>query len=146
MSQNDKETLAQYVARIIKDRDLTHDHVKQLSGGRITDGYVRDIMKGKSTNPSVDKLRALALGLGVSEEEIFRVARGLSAVPDEKEADSVNYDLIFELLLLSRKNRTVAELLTEAARLSSESQEEVVSILKFLNSRERRPKQRKRKA
>jgi|SRR6185369_6475960 len=140
------ESLAQYVTRVIKEKDLTHDEVKHLSSGRITDGYVRGIITGKATNLSVDKLRALALGLGVSEDEIFRVARGLPPVPEGKELDTVSYDLIFDLLLVSRKNRTVAELLTEAARLSSEAQEEAVTILRFLNSRQKSPKQRKRKA
>lgn len=75
MAKTDKETLAQYVTRIIEEKELTHQEVRRLARGKITDGYVRGIMTGKATNVSVDKLKALACGLGVSEDEIFRVAR-----------------------------------------------------------------------
>jgi transcriptional regulator with XRE-family HTH domain len=138
MSETDIETLAQYVARIIKEKNLKHHEVKELSGGRITDGYVRGIMTGKASNPSVDKLKALSLGLGVSEDEIFRVARGLPVESDDKrKVNETNYQVVLDIIVASRKNRTLAELLCEASRLSPESLEEAVSLLKFLNTRKR---------
>lgn len=141
------ETLAQYVARIIKEKDLKHHEVKELSGGRITDGYVRGIMTGKASNPSVDKLKALAKGLGVLEDEIFKVARGLPLEADDKTKEQeTNYQVILDLMLASRKNKTLADLLSEASRLSLESQEEAVSLLKYLNTLKRGASRSKRKA
>ena len=76
MPKRTVESLAKYLARIIKEKNLRQREVQENSGGQITDGYVRSIMAGKTDNPSVRKLQALARGLSVDEEEIFRVARG----------------------------------------------------------------------
>ena len=147
MSETDIETLAQYVARIIKEKNLKHHEVKELSGGRITDGYVRGIMAGKASNLSVDKLKALALGLGVPEDEIFRVARGLPVESDDRrKVNETNYQVVLDIIVASRKNRTLAELLSEASRLSGESLEQAVSLLKYLNSRKPKSSRSKQKA
>lgn len=69
--------LSDYVRQIMRDKGLGGTAIQRNSHGRITQGYVNDIISEKATNPSVEKLKALALGLGVSEEEVFRVARGL---------------------------------------------------------------------
>lgn len=147
MPKADKESLAQYVTRIIKEKELTHQEVRKLARGKITDGYVRGIMTGKARNLSVDKLKALALGLGVSEDEIFRVARGLPPDADSESQDhAANYRLIVSLMLASLKNKTLSELLLEASRLPLESQEEAVRLLKFLNARKSGASQSRKKA
>ena len=138
MPRPEKETLGQYVARIIREKELKHHEVKELSGGRITDGYVRGIMTGKAKNLSVDKLKALALGLCVSEDELFMVARGLPPEGDAKSQTESNYRMIFKLMSASLKNRTLTELLSEVARLSPESHPPALRALKNLNSRNRR--------
>ena len=147
MAKTDKETLAQYVTRTIKEKELTHQEVRKLARGKITDGYVRGIMTGKATNVSVDKLKALACGLGVSEDEIFRVARGLPSGNDStaQEHES-NYRLIVNLMSASLKNKALAELLIEASKLPLESQEETVRLLKFLNARRSGASQSRKKA
>jgi transcriptional regulator with XRE-family HTH domain len=147
MPKADKETLAQYVTRIIKEKKFTHQEVRKLAGGKITDGYVRGIMTGKARNPSVDKLKALARGLGVSEDEVFSVARGLApdAGSKSREQES-NYRLIVNLMSASLKNKTLTELLLEASRLPLESQEEAVTLLKFLSARKSGASQSRRKA
>jgi transcriptional regulator with XRE-family HTH domain len=71
------ETLAQYVTRVMQEKKLRPKDVERRSGGEIDDAYVIKIMKGITTNPSISKTQALAQGLGVDEEELFRVARGL---------------------------------------------------------------------
>ena len=131
-----KETLGQYVTRIMKAKGLKQDEVRQLSGNRITDGYVRDIMTGRANNPSVEKLKALALGLRVSEDDLFRVARGLPLDREGKETfESSNYDVIVNLMCASLKSRALTELLYEAARLSPSLHEDVVKFLRHLNER-----------
>jgi transcriptional regulator with XRE-family HTH domain len=139
------ETLAKYVARIIQEKDLKHHEIKRMSGGGITDGYVRGILTGKAKNLSVQKLKALARGLGVSEDEIFRVARGLPLkAASRSQEQPPSYRVILNLMSASLKNRTLTELLSEAARLSIESQEEAVRLLRYLNAR-KRPSSRSRK-
>ena len=73
MPKRTVESLGQYLARIIKEKQLKQREVQENSGGQITDGYVRRIMAGKTDNPSVRKLQALARRLSVDEEEIFEL-------------------------------------------------------------------------
>jgi Helix-turn-helix. len=71
------ETLSQYVKRILDEKHLTMTDVEERSERKIADAYVANIMNGLARNPSVDKLKALAVGLGEPEDDVFKVARGL---------------------------------------------------------------------
>jgi transcriptional regulator with XRE-family HTH domain len=71
------ETLGQYVKRILDEKQLTMTDVEERSENGIADAYVANIVKGVAKNPSVDKLKALAVGLGEPEDDVFKVARGL---------------------------------------------------------------------
>lgn len=137
------ETLADYVARVIKENNLTHREVELMSGGKITDGYVRGIMTGKAKNPSVAKLKALARGLGVSEEEIFKVARGEAKGETGAQEAQTNYWVIVDLMAASLKNRSLVELLSEVAKLPKESHNDAIKALRYLNERKRRASQSK---
>lgn len=146
MPETNKETLAQYVTRIIREKGLKHHEVKEGSGSGITDGYVRGIMTGKAANPSVRKLQALARGLGVSEDEIFNVARGCTLGEKGKaHADESNFRVVATLMLSSLKNAALMELLDEIVRLSPESRQEALNSLKYLNERDHRSSQPKKK-
>lgn len=72
-----KETLAQHVAKTMRDKGLTAREVERLSGGKITHSYVNKIKNGDARNPSLPLLQALAKGLAVTEEKIFSLVRGL---------------------------------------------------------------------
>lgn len=69
------ETLAEYVTRIMDEKGLKVADIERRSGGEIADSYITKIMRGTSKNPTIDKLKILAQGLGVDEDEIFQVAR-----------------------------------------------------------------------
>src|SRR5215469_7707748 len=100
------EALSEYVKRVMSEKRLTLREVARLSGSRITQGYVGGIVQGLHTNPSVEKLKALAAGLGVDENEAFRVARGLEAkVPSSLE--ELNRDREANLALLDMMKSTV---------------------------------------
>lgn len=71
------ETLAEYVRRIMQEKQFTLREVQKLSGHKIADAYVANIVRGTARNLSVDKLKALAIGLGEPEETVFKVARGV---------------------------------------------------------------------
>jgi transcriptional regulator with XRE-family HTH domain len=46
-------------------------------GNKITDTYVTNIVRGTSSNLTIEKLLALAEGLGVDKVELFKVAAGI---------------------------------------------------------------------
>lgn len=78
-----KEDLADYVKRIRREKGLSLKEVVLRSEGRISNGYISQIENRYYINPTRDKLTALAKGLGVSEDDVFAVARGKSL--DESE-------------------------------------------------------------
>ena len=79
------ETLGQYLKRIMSEKRLTMIDVQERSDRKITDAYIANIVKGIASNPSVDKLKALAVGLGEPEDTVFKVARGvpLDGTPEQ---------------------------------------------------------------
>jgi transcriptional regulator with XRE-family HTH domain len=77
MTDSKQETLAEYVTRVMAEKDLSGREVEARSGDEIADAYVMKIANGGTTNPSIEKTKALAKGLGVDEDELFLVARGI---------------------------------------------------------------------
>jgi transcriptional regulator with XRE-family HTH domain len=103
--------LSEYVRDIVSKKGLSSSEVQKRSRNKISFGYVNDIINERTTNPSVEKLQALAQGLGVPEEDIFRVARGL---PIEDVEDP-----------------TETALVTKFHRLSEGRQQEILKLLDF---------------
>ena len=73
-----KENLAEYVKRVRAEKGLSLTDVQKRSGNQIANSYVSRIENGIADSDGVTtkKLQALAKGLGISEDEIFAVARG----------------------------------------------------------------------
>ncbi|HKS41157.1 MAG TPA: helix-turn-helix domain-containing protein [Blastocatellia bacterium] len=71
------ESLGEYLKRIMSEKRLTMIDVQERSDKKITDAYIANLVKGIASNPSVDKLKALAVGLGEPEEDVFKIARGV---------------------------------------------------------------------
>lgn len=76
---NREESLARYVRRVLKEKGLSYAEVEERSEGAISDSYIGNIVTGSVGSVTVAKLKALARGLDVSEDEIFGVARGTAA-------------------------------------------------------------------
>jgi transcriptional regulator with XRE-family HTH domain len=77
----ERETLAEYVRRVRNEKNLSLRDVERNSrraGLKIVGSYVSRIENEIATNPSKDKLVALAAGLVVQEDEVFAKARGKS--------------------------------------------------------------------
>jgi transcriptional regulator with XRE-family HTH domain len=126
------EDLRQYVKRVMRRKNLTLRDIEMRSGGRITDGYVSGIIAGVAKNPSVDKIRALADGLGVEVAEVFHVACGLPAISD----GSPRPDPYSSLALLDLMQRVVLtpELLDFLCELVTLPTQERLSLLRTLRS------------
>jgi transcriptional regulator with XRE-family HTH domain len=71
-----KETLGQFVTRIMKQKNLTIRDVEKR--GKLTHSYVARTMKGKVKNPTLRIMVALAKGLDVNLYEVFKAASGQS--------------------------------------------------------------------
>ncbi len=71
-----RESLAEYVRRIREEKRLSLADVQIASGNCISNTHISRIENAEVKSVSVDRLSALAKGLGVPEEEVFAVARG----------------------------------------------------------------------
>lgn len=78
----ERETLADYVRRVRNEKRLSLREVSLRSGGQIANSHISRIESGEARGVSVDKLRSLAKGLGVPEDELFSIARGRSTIGD----------------------------------------------------------------
>jgi transcriptional regulator with XRE-family HTH domain len=76
------EKLREYLRAVMKQQDLSVPEIQKRSGNKIKQSYIFDILSGKTKHISVDKLNALALGLGVDSVELFKVASGYKPAPD----------------------------------------------------------------
>lgn len=111
-----QENLDQYVQRVLKEKGLSPSAVEQRSGGRISDSYIYSILSGNIGSLTVAKLKALALGLGVAEDEVFAAARGL-APEDEPDFQGSHF----------------ASLYRKYSDLSNEDKREVQILVEVLN-------------
>jgi transcriptional regulator with XRE-family HTH domain len=68
------EKLRAFVKKIMNEQGLSEWQIEKRSESRITDSYVKDIISGKAKSIGVDKLNALALGLGVDSVTLFKLA------------------------------------------------------------------------
>ena len=80
------EKLREYLRSVVKVKGkktgIPVAQIARQSGGRITDSYIFDIMSGKTKYISVEKLDALALGLGMDSVELFKITIGYKPSPD----------------------------------------------------------------
>lgn len=70
------EKLRAFIEEVIEKEGLTVAEIERRSGGQITDSYIFNIRNGKTKSVGVEKLNALAKGLGVSNVDLFRIASG----------------------------------------------------------------------
>ena len=130
-----EEDLSRYVRRILAEKRLSFRDVQRASSGGITQGYVGALVNGRYANPSVEKLKALALGLGESEEKVFRVARGLS--PHSEEDAGANADGLQPLALVDLMHRIVSDpelsnLVQELADLPPHARQVLLQVVRSL--------------
>jgi transcriptional regulator with XRE-family HTH domain len=122
------EPLKDYVRRIRTEKRLSLSEVSRNSGNKIASSYLHRIENGNVVNVSPLKLKALAKGLGVSEEEVFNIVRGIRPR---------------EVPIL--EDEEVALILTKYQKLSEEEKRELVEIFSFLEKEIDRRLQKRRK-
>jgi transcriptional regulator with XRE-family HTH domain len=102
-------TLAEYLKQVIEEKRLTPTEIEKKSGGGITDSYIGYILAGKAKNVSSKKLIALAKGLDIDVDNLFRVNAGLAPKQElwtphslirtmEKAVDNPELGRLFQLL------------------------------------------------
>ena len=131
--------LGEYVKWVMKLKGLTQKDVQRLSGRKITDGYVASITTGRAGNLSVEKLRALADGLGVDLDDLFHVASGIPEKLDDgkKGAGAIDPLVILDTVQKAVASPDVTEILHEVVRLSADERATLLGFIKSLRSTKR---------
>ena len=108
------ETLAEYVDRVMKEKNLKALDVEARSieaGNRIADSYVTNIVRGVNKNLSIEKLTALADGLDVDKIELFKIAAGIEDTEETWNAQSLMQVIQKLFRLKSKEIKAVKKLL-----------------------------------
>ena len=108
-------SLADYVRRVRNEKNLSLAQISTRSRGQISKTHINRIENGTGTRVSLIKLRALARGLGVPEDDLLEAAQGKSPRTD------------------ATKNE--AKLLNCFRQLSRDRQEDVLVMLNALANR-----------
>ncbi len=135
-----RRDLSEFVKRVMKLKGLSQKDVQRMSGGRITDGYVASIAVGRACNPSVDKIRALADGLGVDVDELFHVASGLPRDPKvrDKGSDALDPLVILDTVREALVTPDVTLILREVVHLSNEERASLLAFIERLGAARRK--------
>ena len=144
MDKSQMDPFSRYVRRRMREQHLSRRDVSARSGGKIGESYVGAIIKGKCTNVSIDKLKALARGLGVDEMELARIALGDGEQSSFAGSETEDRSLI---LVDMRKKAVMSADVAEIARLLVQlSPRERSGVSKFvrrlINERARQAKHR----
>ena len=106
------DKLREHLRAVMEQKGLSVPEIEKHSNRTIGQSYIFDILSGKTKYISVDKLNALALGLGVDSVELFKVASGYTPAPDP----ALELAAIFKIILgMTPKERTA--LLAHLTRL-----------------------------
>ena len=109
-----KTNLPAFIKEIMAAKDLTFRDIEERSQGCISYGYVNSLVQGHYKNPSVDKIKALAEGLGVPVDTLNKVARGIPLDETDDPAALVVEEALIE----------------SGAKLTKEEKKKVIAIVK----------------
>jgi len=122
------EELRVYIREVMHRKKLKGIDIEAQSGGQITDSYISDIINGKTKSISVEKINALAKGLGVDSFEVFQAASGISII--RKDDPWPSYALVTAL----QKIVSTPELTQIVQKLLSLKPAKLKALLKQLES------------
>ena len=141
-----KHGLGEYVKRVMKLKGLTQKDVQRMSGLRITDGYVASITTGRASNLSVDKLVALADGLGVDTNELFLVASGQQPEDASGSRNGPDSLMILETVQKAVMSPVVTQILNEVVRLSPAERNDLLGFIKTMGSTKQKSRRKTKQA
>ena len=114
-----KETLAEYLKRVMHQRNLKVAGVQESSG--LSQGYINELLRGSKTNLTVETIAILANALDIDGFELFAAAYG-------KPQENVSFDphLLADTIRKLILNPDLIELVQNTTKLKSERHKEAV--------------------
>ena len=145
MRKQDRGGLAELISRVVRDKELKLRDVARNSDGQIAQSYISRIMTGDVNNISLDKLVALARGLGEDPHRLFtayyrRSPRCATNAQEDIELGAVEF---VEVMRKVVGNGSLTEIVKEATQLLPEEYAVVLGYMRQLNERKRKSKGKK---
>jgi transcriptional regulator with XRE-family HTH domain len=131
-----KETLSQYVERIMRQKALSFIDVERGSKGKISASYIGRILKGTVKNLTTEKIIALSEGLEVDPYEIFAASYG---VPPAKQ-DYTNSLVLLDMMQKLVMNPELLEAVEQLLRMSPKDRAVLLQPLKRINKQKEKDK------
>ncbi len=84
------EILRKNLQKLLKGaKQLAVAEAAGRTGRGITQSYISAILRGRDSNPSLEKLEAIASGLNVPIAELFKVSEQAAVQPDPEEVKEI---------------------------------------------------------
>jgi transcriptional regulator with XRE-family HTH domain len=133
-----KETLIEYVKRIMRQKNLTLRDIEDNSEGKISNSYISKILNGNVKNPSADKIVALAKGLKVDSHEVFTAITG-------EEQSGYNPMLFADMIQQIASNPELLNPLREWLEMPAKERATMLHSLQFINEKRKKGKSKKKR-
>ena len=114
-----KETLAEYLKRMMRQKNLKVADVQKSSG--LSQGYINQLLKGTKTNLTIETIGILAESLDLDGFELFAAAYGKT-----QENMTVDPHLLGDTVEKLILNPDLIELVQNTAKLKSEKHKKAV--------------------
>ena len=70
------DELIKLIQRVMSEKGISVLQIQKRSGDKIKESFLYDILNGKTKTMSVEKVHALAEGLGLDSLDVFKAASG----------------------------------------------------------------------
>ena len=132
-----KETLIEYVKRIMRQKNLTLRDIEENSDGEISNSYISKILNGRVENPTADKILALARGLQVDPHEVFAAISG-------KEQAGINPMVFADVVQRLAGDPSLVEAVQELLQMPAKERAIMIHSLRFVNIKRNKGKKKKK--
>ena len=134
-----KETLSEYVRRVMQQKGLGVRDIERNSKNAITNSHISKVLAGTAQNLTSDKIVALALGLDVNPHKVFSVVSGHSQ--DSERPDLMVFADVIQKLAM---NPILLDVLQELFQLEGRDHKDMLTMLRTLNKRNQKGRKRKK--
>lgn len=107
-----KETLREYVQRMMDEKNFGVRDVARNSGNKVSASHVSKVLSGEAENLTASKTVGLALGLKVDPHEVFSVITGYP-IPNTAPAEMIAFADVVQKLVSSPRLIEVLQLWTK---------------------------------
>jgi transcriptional regulator with XRE-family HTH domain len=132
------ETLAQYLDRNLKQRNLKPADVAEITG--LSASYISRVIQGKKKNLTVETIAILVEKLELDPLELFTAAYGKPV----RVAEGINAVLLADTIQRLVLNPDLIEVVQNIGRLPAKQQKTIIGTMRLMGVKSHRAKKKKR--